>query len=116
ILEGAQAGLSWLTILRKRDNYRRAMAGFDPRRVARFGAKEVRRLLADPGIVRNRLKVRAAIDNARVFLAVQKELGSFDQFVWSFTDGKPIQNRWRTWRQVPARTPEAEALSRALQQ
>src|ERR1043166_856729 len=89
ILEGAQAGLSWLTILRKRDNYRRAMAGFDPQRVARFGARDLRRLLADPGIVRNRLKLQAAIDNARAFLVVQKELGSFDQFIWSFTNGNP---------------------------
>jgi DNA-3-methyladenine glycosylase I len=116
VLEGAQAGLSWLTILRKRDNYRRAMAGFDPRRVARFGARDVRRLLADPGIVRNRLKVQAAIDNARAFLAIQKELGTFDRFAWSFTNGRPMQNRWRTPRQIPARTPEAEALSGALQQ
>jgi DNA-3-methyladenine glycosylase I len=116
VLEGAQAGLSWLTILRKRDNYRRAMAGFDPRRVARFGARDLRRLLADSGIVRNRLKLQAAIENARAFLAIQKECGSFDRFVWAFTNGKPMQNHWRTLRQIPAQTPEAAALSRALQQ
>src|SRR5438552_3661570 len=116
ILEGAQAGLSWLTILRKRENYRRAMAGFDPLRVARFGATDMRRLLADPGIVRNRLKLQATVANARAFLALQKEHGSFDRFVWSFTDGAPIQHRWRTLRQVPAQTPEATALSRALRQ
>jgi DNA-3-methyladenine glycosylase I len=114
ILEGAQAGLSWLTILRKREAYRRAFARFDPKRVAEFGRAEAKRLLADPGIVRNRLKIDAAIDNARAFVAIQKEFGSFDRFVWSFTNGQPLQNRWRSLREIPARTAEANALSREL--
>ena len=114
ILEGAQAGLSWLTILRKRESYRRAFAGFDPERVARFGAREVRRLLVDPGIVRNRLKVAGAIRNAQAFLAVQEEFGSFDRFMWRFVGGRPTQNAWRSLKQVPSRTPESDALSRDL--
>jgi DNA-3-methyladenine glycosylase I len=114
ILEGAQAGLSWLTILRKRENYRRAFAGFDPERVARFGAREVRRLLVDPGIVRNRLKVAGAIRNAQAFLAVQEEFGSFDRFMWQFVGGRPRQNAWRSVKQVPSRTPESDALSKDL--
>jgi DNA-3-methyladenine glycosylase I len=116
ILEGAQAGLSWITILKKRDNYRRALAGFEAQKVARFGARELRGLLADPGIVRNRLKLEATIDNAQAFLRVQKEAGGFDQFIWSFTGGATIQNRWRSLKQVPAETPEAQAMSRALKQ
>lgn len=116
LLEGAQAGLSWITILRKRDAYRRAFARFDARKVAAFGPVDVRRLLADAGIVRNRLKISAAIDNAQAFLALQKEHGSFDRFAWSFVSGAPIQNRFRTLREVPAQTPEAEAFSRALKQ
>jgi len=114
ILEGAQAGLSWLTILRKRENYRRAFASFDPERVARFGAREVRRLLVDPGIVRNRLKVAGAIRNAQAFLAVQEEFGSFDRFMWQFVGGRPTQNAWRQLQQVPSRTPESDALSKDL--
>jgi DNA-3-methyladenine glycosylase I len=114
VLEGAQAGLSWRTILGKRARYRQVFARFDPRRVARFGARDVARLLADPGIVRNRLKVTAAIDNARAVLAVQREAGSLDRYLWSFVGGKPIQNRWRTVRDVPAKTAEAEAMSRDL--
>jgi DNA-3-methyladenine glycosylase I len=114
VLEGAQAGLSWRTILGKRARYRQVFARFDPRRVARFGARDVTRLLADTGIVRNRLKVTAAIDNARAVLAVQRELGSLDQHLWSFVGGKPIQNRWRTIRDVPAKTAEAESMSRDL--
>jgi DNA-3-methyladenine glycosylase I len=110
LLEGAQAGLSWSTILRKRAAYRRAFAGFDPRRVARFGPREVRRLLGDAGIVRNRAKVRAAIANARAFLAVQAEHGSFAAYLWAFVDGRPLQGRRRSPREVPAET----ALSRAL--
>jgi DNA-3-methyladenine glycosylase I len=113
ILEGAQAGLSWSTILNKRDGYRRAFARFDPARVARFGARERRRLLADAGIVRNRLKIDAAIGNARAFLEVQEEFGSFDRYLWSFTRG-PIQNRRRSARAVPARTPLSDQLSRDL--
>lgn len=116
LLEGAQAGLSWITILRKRDAYRRAFARFDARKVAAFGAADVGRLLADAGIVRNRLKIAAAIDNAHAFLAVRKEHGSFDRFAWSFVGGAPIQNRFRAPRDVPAQTPEAEAFSRALKQ
>jgi DNA-3-methyladenine glycosylase I len=114
ILEGAQAGLSWSTILNKREAYRRAFSGFDARKVARFGARDVRRLLADAGIVRNRLKIASAIDNARAFLAVQKEFGSFDDYIWRFVGGKPVTNRRRGARQVPARTPQSDAMSRDL--
>jgi len=114
ILEGAQAGLSWLTILRKRENYRRAFAGFDPERVARFGARDVRRLLADPGIVRNRLKVESTVRNARAFLAVQEEFGSFARFQWQFVGGRPKLNAWRSVKQVPPRTAESDELSKAL--
>jgi len=111
ILEGAQAGLSWFTILARREGYRRAYAGFDPERVARFGARDTRRLLADPGIIRNRMKVAASIRNACAFLAVQEEFGTFDAYVWRFVDGRPIQNRWTTIRQLPASTRESERLS-----
>jgi DNA-3-methyladenine glycosylase I len=114
VLEGAQAGLSWLTILRKREGYRRAFDEFDPRRVAEYGAVDVRRLLADTGIVRNRRKIEAAITNARAFLAVQHEFGSFDAYVWKFVGGRPIQNSWRTLRQIPARTEVSDALSKDL--
>ncbi|MBI2188936.1 MAG: DNA-3-methyladenine glycosylase I [Acidobacteria bacterium] len=111
ILEGAQAGLSWETILRKRDAYRAAFAGFDPSRVARFAASRVERLLDNPGIVRNRLKVESAVANARAFLDVQEEFGSFDRYVWRFVDGWPKQNAWRALRDIPARTSESDALS-----
>jgi DNA-3-methyladenine glycosylase I len=114
VLEGAQAGLSWLTILRKREGYRAAFAGFVPERVAAFDDRDVQRLLADPGIVRNRRKVEAAITNARAFLDVQQEFGSFDAYVWGFVGGAPIQNRWTSLAEIPARTPEAELLSRDL--
>jgi DNA-3-methyladenine glycosylase I len=114
ILEGAQAGLSWSTILNKRDAYRRAFAGFDPGKVARFGTRDLRRLLADTGIVRNRLKIDSAIDNAKALLAVQKEVGSFDAYIWQFTGGRPLQNRRRSMREVPARVPEADAMSKDL--
>jgi DNA-3-methyladenine glycosylase I len=114
ILEGAQAGLSWSTILHKRVAYRRAYHGFDPRRVARFGAADRRRLLADAGIVRNRLKVDASVANARAFLAVQGEHGSFDAFAWSFVLGAPIVNVRKSLREVPARTAESDAFSKAL--
>lgn len=116
ILEGAQAGLSWITILKKRDNYRRAFAGFDAGKIARYGAAETRRLLADPGIVRNRLKIAAAISNAKAYLGLLDEGGSLDEFLWSFVDGAPLQNRWRSPKQVPAQTKQSQALSRALQQ
>jgi DNA-3-methyladenine glycosylase I len=114
VLEGAQAGLSWLTILKKRDAYRKAFHGFDPRKVARYDAKKVARLLGDDGIIRNRLKIEAAITNARAFLAVQREFGSFDAYVWRFVGGKPIQNRRRSVKEVPARTAESDAMSDEL--
>jgi len=114
VLEGAQAGLSWETILRKRDRYREAFDGFDPERVARYTERKISRLLADPGIVRNRLKVRSAVTNARAFLRLRDELGGFDEYVWRFVGGRPIVNRWRTLREIPARTPESEALSADL--
>ena len=116
ILEGAQAGLSWSTILNKRDNYRAAFHGFDPKKVARYGDRQIATLLADSGIVRNRLKITAAIGNARAFLAVQEEFGSFDAYVWRFVNGAPIRNSWRTVQQLPARTPESDALSKDLTQ
>ena len=114
VLEGAQAGLSWLTILKKRDGYRRAFAGFVPEKVARFGPADVERLLADPGIVRNRLKVESAVTNAQAFLEVQEEFGSFDSYVWRFVDGETIQNRWASIAEIPAKTAEAERLSKDL--
>jgi DNA-3-methyladenine glycosylase I len=114
ILEGAQAGLSWSTILRKREGYREAFADFDPARVARFDARRIDKLLQFDGIVRNRLKVASAVGNARCFLAVQKEFGSFDRYSWAFVGGKPIVNRWREMSQVPATTPESDAFSKDL--
>jgi DNA-3-methyladenine glycosylase I len=114
ILEGAQAGLSWITILKKRENYRKAFDGFRAEKIARYGARDVKRLMADAGIVRNRLKIAATIQNAKAFLAVQKEMKSFDSYLWSFVGGKPIQNRWRSMAQVPARTVESDAMSRDL--
>ena len=116
ILEGAQAGLSWITILKKRENYRRAFDGFDPRKIARYDDAKVRTLLADPGIVRNRLKVAATIQNAKAFLAVQKEFGGFDAYVWQFVGGEAKQNRWKTTAEAPAKTPESDALSKDLLQ
>ena len=113
-LEGAQAGLSWDTILRKRDAYRIAFKEFDPARVAKFGDREVTRLLADAGIVRNRLKINSAIGNAKAFLAVQKEVGSFDDYIWRFVNGRPRINKWRALKQVPARTIESDAMSKDL--
>jgi DNA-3-methyladenine glycosylase I len=113
-LEGAQAGLSWSTILRKREGYRRAFAGFDPEGVARFGATEVERLLADPGIVRNRLKVESTVANARAVLAAQDELGSFNALVWSFVGGAPVVNRFRSMDELPAETPVSLAMSKEL--
>src|SRR5256884_8958005 len=114
ILEGAQAGLSWLTILRKRENYRRAFDRFDPARVAKYDARKVRSLLTDDGIVRNRLKIRAAVTNAREGLTIQKEFGSFDAYVWRFVGGRPKTNRWTTLGQIPARTEESDAMNRAV--
>jgi DNA-3-methyladenine glycosylase I len=114
ILEGAQAGLSWITILRKRESYREAFAGFDPARVARFGKREFARLMRNSGIVRNRLKIEGAAKNARAFLAVQDEFGSFDKYVWRFVGDRPLQNHWTHMKELPARTPESDALSKDL--
>jgi DNA-3-methyladenine glycosylase I len=114
ILEGAQAGLSWITILRKRPRYRRVFAGFDPPRVARFDRRRIAALLRDPGIVRNRRKVEATVQNARAFLAIVAEEGSFDRYLWRFVGGKPIRNRWVRSGQVPAETDESRSLSRDL--
>ena len=115
ILEGAQAGLSWDTVLKKRARYREVFDGFDPEKVARYDKKKVRELLRDAGIIRNRLKIDATIGNARAFLEVQKEFGTFDAYIWRFVGGKPKQNAWRTHKRLPARTPESDALSKYLQ-
>lgn len=114
VLEGAQAGLSWDTILRKRENYRAAFAKFDPQRVARFDQRKIESLMRDEGIVRNRLKISSAIENAKAFLAVQKEFGSFDRYVWQFVGGKPRLNKLRTLGQAPASTPESDTMSKDL--
>jgi DNA-3-methyladenine glycosylase I len=114
ILEGAQAGLSWSTILKKRENYRAAFDGFDARRIARYDARKVQRLLADPGIVRNRLKIAATIRNAQAFLEVQKEFGSFDKYLWQFVGGKPLQNPRGPTKNPPSTTPESDAMSKDL--
>lgn len=114
VLESAQAGLSWITILRKRENYRRAFANFDAGKVARFNRRSIERLMTDPGIVRNRLKIEAAISNARLFLELQASHGSFANYLWAFIDGQPLQNRWRAMAQVPATTPESDAISKDM--
>jgi len=114
ILEGAQAGLSWSTILNKREGYRKAFSGFDPVRVSRYDQAKIARLLQDPGIVRNRLKVESTVINARAFLAVQEEFGSFDTYIWQFTNGTTIQNSWKAMKQVPASTKESDAMSKDL--
>jgi DNA-3-methyladenine glycosylase I len=114
VLEGAQAGLSWRTILHRREGYRRAFAGFDPEKVARFDERKVASLLKDTGIIRNRLKIRSAIKNARAFLAVQEEHGSFDAYQWQFVGGRPRENRFRTIREIPARTAESDAFSKDM--
>jgi DNA-3-methyladenine glycosylase I len=114
ILEGAQAGLSWATILKRREGYRKAFAKFDPKKVSRFSAEKVEKLLTDPGIIRNRLKVNAAVNNAKRFLEVQKEFGSFDNYIWSFVKGKPIINKRKTLANVPATTRESDELSKDL--
>jgi DNA-3-methyladenine glycosylase I len=116
VLEGAQAGLSWLTILKRRDGYRKAFANFDAEKVARFTPARVEKLLLDPGIIRNRAKVEATVRNARAFLAVQEEFGSFDRYLWGFVGGKPKVNRWRRVGQVPATTPLSEVVSADLRQ
>lgn len=114
VLESAQAGLSWNTILRKRENYRRAFDGFDPEKIARYGDEKIQELLNDKGIVRNRLKIQAAVNNARAFLDIRREFGSFCAYAWGFVGGKPIKNAWRTLGDVPARTPESDAMSRDM--
>jgi DNA-3-methyladenine glycosylase I len=114
ILEAAQAGLSWSIVLKKRESYRRAFSQFDPEKVARYAPGRIDKLAADPGIVRNRLKIAAAVKNARAFVAVQKEFGSFDAYCWQFVNGRPRQNRWSSLRQIPATTPESDAFSRDL--
>lgn len=114
ILEGAQAGLSWRTILNKRENYRRAFDRFDAKKIARYDARKKKQLLADAGIVRNRLKIDSTIDNARAFLEVQDEFGSFDGYIWKFVDGKPIRNEWRALKQIPASTKVSDAMSKDL--
>jgi DNA-3-methyladenine glycosylase I len=114
VLEGAQAGLSWITILKKRENYRKAFDGFDPKKVAAFGENKIAALLADAGIVRNRLKISAAVRNAHTFLEIQGEFGSFDAYLWRFVDGRPKQNRWKVLTEVPAETSESRALSKDL--
>ena len=115
ILEGAQAGLSWSTILNKRENYRRAFDGFDAEKIARYRPAKIAKLLADPGIVRNRLKINAAVLNARAVLKLREEFGSFDEYLWRFVNGRPVQNRWRGLKQIPARTELSDAISKDLQ-
>jgi len=114
ILEGAQAGLSWSTILAKREAYRKAFSKFDPAKVARYKADNIKRLMHDPGIVRNRLKIRSAVRNARALLEVKREFGSFDRYIWQFAGGSPIKNSWRTLKQIPAETDESRAMSKDL--
>ncbi|HMP80352.1 MAG TPA: DNA-3-methyladenine glycosylase I [Pirellulaceae bacterium] len=116
ILEGAQAGLSWWTILQRRDGYRRAFADFDPKRVARFTSKRVERLMQDPGIIRNRQKISAAVTNAQAFLDVQEEFGRFDDYLWQFVGGRTIHNQWQSLKELPATSPESDALSKDLKQ
>ncbi|HSH00489.1 MAG TPA: DNA-3-methyladenine glycosylase I [candidate division Zixibacteria bacterium] len=114
ILEGAQAGLAWITILRKRDRYREVFDNFDPAKVARYDKRKIAALLKDPGIIRNRLKIESAIKNARAFLSVVEEFGSFDRYIWQFTDGRPLQNRFKTLKELPAETKESRAMSKDL--
>jgi DNA-3-methyladenine glycosylase I len=114
ILDGFQAGLSWITILRKRDNFRRAFDGFEPEKIARYGPAKVEKLMSDAGIIRNRQKIEAAVVSAKAYVALRKELGSFSDFLWQFTDGQTLVNRWETTKQIPAKSPESEAMSKAL--
>jgi DNA-3-methyladenine glycosylase I len=114
LLEGTQAGLSWLVILKKRENYRAALDGFDPRKIAEYDQNKIEELLKNAGIVRNRLKLEAAVTNARAFLAVQREFGSFDTYIWQFVKGKPIRNGWKSVAEIPARTEESDAMSKDL--
>ncbi len=114
VLEGAQAGLSWTIVLKKREGYRRAFDGFDPEKVARFSARRIEKLVLDSGIIRNRMKIESAVRNARAFLKIQEECGSFDSYGWRFVDGRPKLNRWKTTRQIPATSPESDAFSKDL--
>lgn len=114
LLEGVQAGLSWFLILKKRENYRRAYDGFDFEKIARYGEKKIARLLADPGLVRNRAKIRSSVNNARAFIKIREEFGSFDRYIWPFVGNKPLRNRWRSMEQLPARTELSDALSKDL--
>ena len=114
ILDGFQAGLSWITILRKRDNFRRAFDGFDPEKIARYRPAKIERLMSDAGIIRNRQKIEAAVVSAKAYVALKKELGSFSDFLWQFTDGRTLVNRWDSTKQIPAKSPESEAMSKAL--
>ncbi|MFO1518784.1 MAG: DNA-3-methyladenine glycosylase I [bacterium] len=114
VLDGAQAGLSWFTILKKRENYRKAFDGFDVKKVARYNAKKIEALMQDAGIVRNRLKITSAVQNARAFLAVQKEFGTFDRYIWQFVGGKTLRNQWKELKQIPARSKESDAMSKDL--
>jgi DNA-3-methyladenine glycosylase I len=114
LLEGAQAGLSWITILKKRENYRAAFDNFDPQKVARYGQEKIDALLQDSGIIRNRLKITAAVQNARAFLEIQAEFGSFDAFIWNFVQGKPLINRWKNLQEIPAKTPLSDTISKEL--
>lgn len=114
ILEGAQAGLSWITILKRREGYRKAFANFDPVKVSKFDAKKMSALLKNPGIIRNRLKIKSAVNNAKAFLKVQKEFGSFSKYQWSFVGGKPLKNKWKTFKNLPARTEISDAFSKDL--
>ena len=116
VLEGMQAGLSWLTVLRKRENFRRAFDGFDPEKVARYGVPKVRKLMGDAGIIRNRLKIEAAVSNARAFLKMQERHGGFNRYIWNFVDGKPVVHRRRSMRDLPARTAVSDAMSKVLRE
>ncbi|MCZ6904853.1 MAG: DNA-3-methyladenine glycosylase I [Acidobacteria bacterium] len=116
VLEGAQAGLSWMTVLKKRENYRKAFEGFDPQKVARYNKAKIRKLLGDAGIIRNRLKIESAVTNAKAYLKVQEEFGSFAAYSWRFVDGEPIINRWKTLKQMPATSSISEAFSKDLKQ
>ena len=114
ILEGAQAGLSWITVLKKRENYRALFDNFNPEKIARYSDAKIEKILLDPGIIRNRLKVKSAVINAKAYLAVQKEWGSFAKYIWHFVEGKPIQNKWKSFRQIPAKTDISDAMSKDL--
>ena len=114
ILEGAQAGLSWDTVLKKRDHYRKVFANFDPVKVARFKPEKIEKLLLDPGIIRNRLKVESAVSNAKAILKIQKEFGSFDSYIWGFVEGKPVRNKWKSIKDIPATSSESDTFSKDL--